>query len=306
MIKKALLFVLLSTMAKAQGPDFPMFMWEFLGQEQLRTEQFKYVKGYDAEVDSNVIWALKKYGNFTQPIKPIEKSKSKEADYFKANKNVSVLKIDYFKTTGERGDFYCTRYVVDNIIKKPMAGESVYGILEMNFDDFAKEKEKDVIIGTDKSMHLLANRALSFTMMYCALVKNYATAEGNGRKAIRALEDKKAELKAKYTANTVLIPTELLDNGISKEAFAGLKYKYEFASSDQIAERIKSGNGKGYSQLMLIKGNTWEDYLFMIDLETGDLTRYAWAGGGTFSQTYKYADDKRVKKLIENLESSKY
>ncbi len=305
-MKKLIALLFVAGLCKAQGPDFPMFMWEFLGQEQLKTEQFKYIKGFNDEVDNNVMWALEKYSPFTQPAKAVERNKNIDFDYFKPNKNISLLRIDTYKTTGERGEFFCTRFVVDNYIKKPVVGEKLYGVLEMNFDDMAKEKEKDVIIGTDKNMHLIANRALSFTMMYCALVKNFAVMEGSARKAIKALEEKKATLKTKYAGNIVLIPTELLENGITKDAFTGLKYKYEFESSDKIVERIKSGNGKGYSQLMLIKGNTWEDYLFMIDLETGDLVQYGWAGGGTFSQSYKYADDKRVKKLIENFESSKY
>jgi hypothetical protein len=283
-----------------------MFMWEMIGQEELRTEQIKFVKTNIEEIDKNVLWALDKYGKFTQPVKPIEKIKTEEKDYFKQNKNVSVLRIDPYKVSGEMGDYYCTKFTLDNSVKKPMQGEKVYSIFEMNFDDFAKEKEKDVIVGTDKTTHLLANRAIAFTMMYCALIKNYAVMDGSPRKVIKALEQKKEEIKTKYSSNTVLIPSEILDNGVSKDAFKDLKFKYEFESSDKITERIKSGNGKGFSQMMLIKGNTWEDYLFIIDLETGDLAAYGWAGGGTFNHSSSYADDKRVKKLIAKIGESNY
>ena len=305
-MKRLFLLCLLSGFAKAQGPDFPLFMWEMVGQDQLRTEAFKYVKTGNEEVDANVMWAFEKFNAFTTPVKAIDKNKDENFDYFKGNKNISVLQINHFLFEGEQGDFYATRFRVCNAIKKPVVGEKFYDVVDFSFDDFARKKEKTLIIGTDKTSHLIANRALTFTMMYCALLKNFAHMEGSPRKAAKALEDKKEELKKQYKGNTVLIPSELLANGISKEAFAGLKYKYEFMSSDKITELIKSGKGKGYSQFIMVKESTWFDNLYIIDLETGDLHDYASAGGSTFSNNYDYAGDKRVKTLIGNIGTCKY
>src|SRR5665213_629047 len=76
---------------------------------------------------------------------------------------------------------------------------------------------------------------------------------------------------------TLLVPKEILDNGITKAAFAGLKIKYKIEPLDQIIQRTKAGTDvKNYSALILVKKDRMDTYAYIIDLETAEIL---FAGG---------------------------
>jgi hypothetical protein len=257
---------------------------------EIQKEDVYLGTGFNKEAEDNIKWALDKYWTFGTKIKLIDNTQ----DAFKIDKNISYISLLKYE-----GDFSSTELTVSN----NMAGWNRFKIFSLSFDDMIKKGKDTKVIGADKDIKLVAYKCLTYTMLFCSIVKNFSIEMGNTFKFARAYTDKLEKLKEKLKTTTILIPKELIDNGITEEAIKGLNIKYKIETSEQIATRIKDGKDiKNYSHLIVFKESNTTDWAYLVDLETGDLINYCYLESGTFTKTYKYMDDKRFAELLEKLE----
>ncbi|MBA3682314.1 MAG: hypothetical protein H0W73_14315 [Bacteroidetes bacterium] len=262
-----------------------------LNRPEIQKEDLMLTTGTYTLIDENVKWALNKFWVKPASIKLISSTA-------KTNLSCSYMSIVDLQTTGETGNFYNTHFRVTNEMKS----QDPNIIFDIAFDNFIAKDDEKVVIGSDKYITLVADKALIYTMLFCSVAKNFSNDFGSFRKAINGYNDYMEKAKEKIKTTTMLIPKELMDNGLTKEGLAGLNIKYEIIPSADIAKRIKEGNNvKNYSELLVYKADKMQDYAYLVDIETGDLISYANMGGGIISKTYKYMDDKRFNKLMTKL-----
>jgi hypothetical protein len=98
---------------------------------------------------------------------------------------------------------------------------------------------------------------------------------------------------------TLLIPKEILDNGISQAAFADLKIKYKIEPLDQIVQRTKAGTDvKNYSALILVKADRISTYACIIDLETAEILFVGGRDGDNMESKDFKITDKQLATLL--------
>jgi hypothetical protein len=292
-MKKIIIALTICLQIKAQTTPPSTFIG-LMDKPEIQKEDVYVGTGINKEAEDNIMWALKKYWTFGSKINTIDAQK----DPFKSKKNISFISLRNYKTTGENGDYYNTQYTVINEI----GVENYNNVFLLPFDDFTKISEEGKIIGSDKNAKLIVHKSLTYTMLFCSLVKNFSVELGGAFKFVRAYNAKLDKLKEKLKTTTILIPKELLDNGITVEAFKNLGFKYKIETSEEIATRIKEGKDvKNFSHLIVYKADKFNDYAYLVDIETGDLINYSSVGASAFSKTYKYMDDARMAKLLGKL-----
>ena len=293
-MKKTILALLISLHVKSQtGP--PTSFSGLVSLPEVQKEEVYLGTGMNKEAEDNILWALNKYWTFGSKINTVDAEK----DPFKSNKKISYISLNNYKTTGDNGNFYNTKYTVVN----ERGAGNYTNIFLFPFDNLIKIGEEDKIIGADKNTKIIADKSLTYTMLFCSLVKTFGMDLGGSFKYMKAYSGKLDKLKERLQTTTMLVPKELLDNGITLEAFKNLSIKYKIESSEEIAKRIKEGKDvKNYSHLLVYKADKFNDYAYLVDIESGDLINYSNLGGTAFSKTYDYMDDSRLAKLLSKLE----
>jgi len=139
--------------------------------KKIATEDVVLLTGYDKEMDDNIVWALTKFWKTA-------KFKTANKDKYTYNKNCSYISVGDFKTThagndivNSTGNYYSTNFDFSN--QKKGASGIAYGF-GLPFDNISAKQEKDIVIGADKTMKQMANKALLYTMMLCDVVKEFA------------------------------------------------------------------------------------------------------------------------------------
>src|SRR6185437_814946 len=292
----ALILLTVATQIKAQGHlDMAPFAFE---REKMATQELVCLMSGVKEIDDNVKWTMDKfwknsktsYESFTADFK-LDPSKT----YFQirdVNPGTAVISSrNFFSST------MIVQVAIDGMYKN-----STFRSVNISFDNIRSRKKPDEIIGADKTISAIADKSISYIMMMCANLKNFPMTkypEGNYTSIRMDKEIKKLFIPylQRLKTTTVLVPKELIDNGITEAAFAGLKIKYKIEPLAQITQRIKSGKDvKNYSQLLVIKKNNEEAVAYIVDIENGDMIYYGWVAAGDL----KPLNDKLVAKLLKD------
>ena len=249
-----------------------------------------YFEGFNKEIDDNIEWALKKFCKTQYTITTPPQGFKPEPT------GKTYIQIQSYK--GHQTTF---NFMVpfNGGFSTLLGGES----LAFDNECLNPEKHPEEIIGADKTTSIVAYKALSYTMLMCANLKNFPRSiePHSGTNYTVAKDERKmfAPFLARLKETTVLVPKELMDLGITEAAFAGLKIKYKIETSEQIAQRIKAGTDvKNYSHLLIIKQGYKAEAdasAYIVDLENGDMLYRGWAA---LSQK-KPVSDKIIAKLLK-------
>ncbi|MCD6020277.1 MAG: hypothetical protein K0S53_3398 [Bacteroidetes bacterium] len=293
-MKKIALLLLLSFSAQKKLAQVlpPSSFMDCLNRPEIQTEDVVLNTGKSDTIEENVKWALNKY--WIKPTNIRTKNFKDPSDL-----SCSYVSVSDYETEGESGNFYNTHFRVVNQMK-PTDGNIIF---ELSFDNMiAKDDKTATVIGADKDVDLLSDKALTYTMLFCSVTKNFSNDFGSFRKAIKAYNTYLEKSKEKLKTTTMLIPKELMDNGLTNASLNGLNIKYQILPSSEITKKIKDGKDvKNYSELIIIKSDKINDYAYLVDLENGDLISYSNLGANIATKTYKYMNDERFNKLLRKL-----
>ncbi|PBQ34659.1 hypothetical protein CNR22_23745 [Sphingobacteriaceae bacterium] len=248
------------------------------GIEIIKESTLQVVVGEIGEdYDEAIKTALEKYWK----ICPVEYVDAKEVD-----KSKPFLATNVYQGKGWAGKY--------QFLKLVFTGPK-YISCECHFDNLTTEKTGCIGIDIDKAEWQL--RGTIAVMNLCAQLRQY--------EEVIITKEYGDFLKfegytQKIKTTTILIPTEYLQNGITKNAFKKLP-KHEFLSLAEIAKRIADGKTKGYAIFtgyVAIPGR----FLNIIDLDTGDYLFYKELGGGYVAGGTSMPDKLTDKDIIKALE----
>ncbi len=270
----------------AQDRDGIMLINDFYNSKEFAKEPLVFRTGYNSEIDENIKWALDKFWTNS-------KTSTVDISNQKIDKTHSYIEIGEWHHKGQDGNFFVTEYhAINRTNDVKMIDKGLY----MCFDNI-KTSETGEIIGADKTPHLMACKAITYTMLFCNLVKNLSLPNGkelDGKASVSIMSKNKERLKT----TTVLVPKELIDNGVSEEVFKNFSFKYKIESADAIAKRIKDGTDvKNYSHLLVYKKDNYFAHVYIVDIENGDLLYINTAGNKGYN-----IEDKLITKLMKNID----
>jgi hypothetical protein len=174
---------------------------------------------------------------------------------------------------------------------------SMYGSLGLNFDAIQTVKSGEQL-GVDRTGADIANKLLQYLLVYEYEIN------ADGRQYRMGQNILMGSPVATILSKTVLVPTEYLDLGLKKEDF-GTRYKYEFISTEKIAQRVKNKEQlKGYAQMFIIKINEEVNRLMVYDLETFEIIAWAYVTYGDIKKGTKPISSDRMQDLIRQMEKT--
>ena len=281
-------FTLFNANLLLSAQEAPEAFKQCLGDPEIATRSICLNTNYQKEVVDNIQWALNKYWKTSKALTVTELTPY--------NKKVSYLSVGDWQNKGEDGNFISSKMQA----LKPISASAANVFFEMPFDNIQKAKGEE-IIGADKNAHIMACKALSYTMIFCYVTQSFNNPDMKKRKAFSNFIDSIDVNKEELKTTTVLVPKELLDNGITEEALKAMKSRYIIETSEQIANRIKEGTDvKNYSHFIVYKRNKCVSEAYILDLETGQLLAYSSINAGKVGRTFKL-EDRHVIDLLNKI-----
>jgi len=256
--------------------------------------------GMEEKAAENITWACKKLWKNNISISDSNRQNKPFAE-INLNQVIAISNNKKYTYSGFYADCFSLDKHQTGLIN-PFRSTAKYQPFEIPFDNIAIMRHPDRVLGADRNEGIIANKALTYTMLYCYLASHFNNDYGNKNqnKHLNKTAFKEAckKGKEKLKGVTILVPQELIDIGLNEESLKKNKIRYKIETSEQIARRIKSGKDVQNYAHYLYWNEGDKDYGLIVDIEDGELLSYS--SRGRIFKKYK-TTPKRVMKMLNKL-----